>query len=51
MADAANFPCACLPCQQAEMTKGPGLARTREARADALASLATALADDPNQDL
>ena len=28
------------------MTNGPGLARTREAQADALASLATALADD-----
>ena len=33
------------------MTNGPGLARTREAQADALASLATPLADDPNQDL
>ena len=33
------------------MTIGPGLARTREAQADALASLATPLADDPNQDL
>jgi hypothetical protein len=28
------------------MTNGPGLARTREAQADALASLATPLADD-----
>ena len=44
MADAANFPCACLPCQQAAMTNGP--ARTREAQADTLASLARPLADD-----
>ena len=44
MADAANFPCACLPCQQAAMTNGP--ARTREAQADTLASSARPLADD-----